>query len=76
MNPTGVGGFKKGQSGNPGGRPKMPPEIRALAREHSTLAIERLVHWAKSDDPAVSAFAASVLLERAGGKVRTAAEQL
>jgi len=75
MNPKGVGGFKKGQSGNPGGRPKMPPEIRALAREHSRLAIERLVHWAKSDDPMASAFASSVLLERAGGKVRCAMEE-
>ncbi len=74
MNPAGIGGFRKGQSGNPGGRPKMPPEIRALAREHSALAIERLVHWTKSDDPIVSAFAASVLLDRAGGRVRASSD--
>ena len=29
-NPTGKGCFKKGQSGNPGGRPKLPAEIREV----------------------------------------------
>jgi Family of unknown function (DUF5681) len=29
-NPTGKGGFKKGQSGNPGGRPKSKPFKEAL----------------------------------------------
>ena len=27
-NPTGKGGFQRGQSGNPGGRPKLPAEMR------------------------------------------------
>ena len=32
MNPTGQGGFQKGRSGNPGGRPKEVAEVRDLAR--------------------------------------------
>ena len=27
-NPTGKGGFQRGQSGNPGGRSKLPADIR------------------------------------------------
>ena len=29
-NPTGKGGFQRGQSGNPGGRPKLPAEMREM----------------------------------------------
>ena len=32
-NKTGKGGFKKGTSGNPGGRPKVVAEVRALAQD-------------------------------------------
>lgn len=63
--------FQKGQSGNPGGRATKTPELReveALAREASTMAIERLVHWAKSRNPAASVKACQVILERAFGK--------
>lgn len=35
--------WKPGQSGNPGGRPKVAAEIRDLARDHGAKAIERLV---------------------------------
>jgi Family of unknown function (DUF5681) len=35
--------FKKGQSGNPGGRPKVVAEIRQLARERGPEAIAALV---------------------------------
>jgi len=35
--------FKKGQSGNPGGRPKIVGEVKELARTHTAEAIETLV---------------------------------
>jgi Family of unknown function (DUF5681) len=35
--------FKPGQSGNPGGRPKMIPELRALCRNHTAQVVERWV---------------------------------
>ena len=35
--------FKKGQSGNPGGRPKVIAEVKELARAHTGEAIETLV---------------------------------
>ncbi|MDN7356337.1 DUF5681 domain-containing protein [Acetobacter senegalensis] len=61
-------GFKKGQSGNPGGRPKSVKDVKEAAREHTMLAIERLVHWAKSDEPKASVAASNALLDRAWGK--------
>ena len=45
-NRTETGKFKKGVSGNPGGRPKKPPELEKYARE----APEKL--RAIADDPA------------------------
>ena len=35
--------FKPGQSGNPGGRPKVPTDLREAARAHTTEALETLV---------------------------------
>lgn len=34
--------FKKGQSGNPGGRPRETREVRELARSYTAEAIKRL----------------------------------
>ena len=42
MNTEGKGGFKKGRSGNPGGRPKEIGEVRELARQYTPQAIEAL----------------------------------
>lgn len=60
--------FVKGQSGNPGGRPKENAEIKALAREHGPKAIERLAELMGGDDPRVAVAAAQALLDRGYGK--------
>jgi hypothetical protein len=60
--------FRKGQSGNPGGRPKELADIKELARSHTAEAVERLAHWMRSDDARASVAAATALLDRAWGK--------
>lgn len=67
-NPTGKGGFKKGQVANPGGRPKKKDEVVDLARSYTTEAIERLAHWMRSDDASASVRATESILSRAWGK--------
>jgi hypothetical protein len=60
--------FKKGQSGNPGGRPKEDDELKKLARVHTKDALERLVFWMQSDNPKASVSASNSLLDRGYGK--------
>ena len=60
--------FKKGQSGNPGGRIGVPKEVRELARTHTGDAVNRLVFWMNSDDPRASVAASNSLLDRGYGK--------
>src|SRR5262249_12966667 len=62
--------FQKGQSGNPGGRPKEIAEVKELAREHMPAAIEALVsimNNPKASD-AARVSAATALLDRGYGK--------
>lgn len=60
--------FVKGQSGNPGGRPKDAAQIADLARKHSREAIKKLVEWMQSDNPKASVSACCALLDRGYGK--------
>jgi hypothetical protein len=64
--------WQKGQSGNPGGRPKALQEVEEAARQHTPAAMEALASIAKNEKapPAARVSAASVLLDRAWGKPR------
>jgi Family of unknown function (DUF5681) len=62
--------FKKGQSGNPGGRPKVVAEVKELARAHTAEAIQTLVSIMTNPKAASAArvSAANALLDRGYGK--------
>jgi hypothetical protein len=60
--------FEKGQSGNPGGRPKESARIKALAQSHSESAIKKLVKLMDSDNESISLAASNALLDRGIGK--------
>ena len=60
--------FKKGKSGNPGGRPKEDAEVRAAARLHGIEAIDKLVELMNGDDTRISVTAAQAILDRGYGK--------
>jgi Family of unknown function (DUF5681) len=60
--------WKRGQSGNPGGRPKVVAEIRELARQHGHEAIQRLVALMHSSNEGVAVRAAEALLDRGYGR--------
>src|SRR5262249_15923010 len=65
--------WKPGISGNPGGRPGMSKEIRALAQQHSAEAIEVLVKLMRNEKaaPAARTAAAGQILDRAIGKAES-----
>ena len=63
------GQFPKGQSGNPGGRPRDEQKVAELARSYTTEAIETLVALMRSgNDERVRGTAAQALLDRGWGK--------
>jgi hypothetical protein len=70
--------FKKGISGNPGGRPKKTEtllEIEALARQYAPQAMEALVKIAMSGKTDSARVAASIaILDRAFGRPRQTLE--
>jgi hypothetical protein len=67
--------FPKGQSGNPGGRPKVLADVQELARQHAPAAIvelARLALKAKNENARISAI--RELLDRGYGRSRQAVE--
>ena len=62
--------WAKGESGNPGGRPKGLGEIREIARAHTDAAINVLVGVMGDDEasPSARVAAASALLDRGWGR--------
>jgi hypothetical protein len=63
------GRFAPGASPNPGGRPAALAEVRELARQHTTMAIDTLVKIADRGKTEMAKIAASnALLDRGWGK--------
>ena len=62
------GRFVPGTSGNPGGRPKVPMDVRSPLAAGSLAAAQRLVELIKSEDERVSLSASLALLDRVLGK--------
>jgi hypothetical protein len=60
--------FQKGVSGNPGGRPKLPAEMREMFQAKAPEAFEVLCRHLDSKDPRVAVAAATQILDRAYGR--------
>jgi uncharacterized protein DUF5681 len=67
--------FPKGQSGNPGGRPKVLADVQELARQYAPVAIvelARLALKAKNENARIAAI--RELLDRGYGRSRQSME--
>ena len=71
---TPIGRFLPGTTGNPGGRPKTAPDVRAALEAGSLAAAQRLVELVNSEDERVSLSASLALLDRVLGKVSASLE--
>lgn len=63
--------FPKGKTGNPGGRPKLPEDVkhvRELARQYTADAVHALVETLKEGGWSAKVAAANALLDRGWGK--------
>ena len=60
--------FKKGKSGNPGGRKAMPKELKEFLAGHTLDAAKKLVALLDDKDPNVALKAANSIIDRVHGK--------
>lgn len=69
-NPSPATRFKKGQSGNPLGRPRVTREVVDLCRHYSPAVVERFYELVmdKKSPPATVVAAGNAILDRAWGR--------
>ena len=67
-NRSNSGRFVAGKSGNPGGRPKIPDDVKEATRAACPKAVAVLVALLDDKKPLVRMEAAKILLERGYGK--------
>ena len=67
-NRTKTGKFKAGQSGNPGGRPKIPEDVKEATRAACPKAVAVLVELLDDSKALIRLEAAKTLLDRGYGK--------
>lgn len=67
-NRTKTGRFVAGKSGNPGGRPKMPEEMRQILREAGPALARKLLQYTEHPNPKIAMWAITEALDRGYGK--------
>lgn len=60
--------FQPGQSGNPGGRPKDDPRLKAMAQARTEEAFAVVLQCLSDEDARIRLKAAEVILDRGFGK--------
>lgn len=61
--------FPKGVSGNPSGRPKIPSEVKELAKQYTVEAIEMAAKWMRQEVyPMASIAGIETILNRGHGR--------